>query len=371
MGSRVHVVGGGVIGLASAWELSRNGHEVTVVAPAPGRDGASWVAAGMLAPVTEAQFGESALTALLVDGAGHWPAFAAALEDATGLDIGYDTTGTMTVALDASDRASLDDLLAYQHTLGLEAHRRSTSECRRLVPALSPALRGGIEVPGDHQVDNRALLAGLSEACRRGGVTFVESRVTGLEDGPAVVQTDGRRLGADHVLLAAGTGIPSIDGLAGAGLPSLRPVKGHILRLGPPDASSPVPLLARTVRGLVRGRSVYLVPRRDGSVVVGATVEERGMDAAVRAGAVHELLCDARAIVPAVDELELLEAATGLRPATPDNTPRIGWTGLDGVLAAVGHYRSGILLAPLTAAAVVDLVGRRPVAPRIEALAPA
>ena len=110
----------------------------------------------------------------------------------------------------------------------------------------------------------------------------------------------------------------------------------------------------------MHGRSVYLVPRRDGSVVVGATVEERGSDTAVRAGAVHELLCDARAIVPAIDELELLEAATGLRPATPDNTPRIGWTALDGVLAAVGHYRNGILLAPLTAAAVVDLVGRRP-----------
>jgi glycine oxidase len=125
------------------------------------------------------------------------------------------------------------------------------------------------------------------------------------------------------------------------------------------------------VRGLVHGRSVYLVPRRDGSLVVGATVEERGTDTAVRAGAVHELLCDARAIVPGVDELELLEAATGLRPATPDNTPRIGWTALDGVIAAVGHYRNGILLAPLTAAAVVELVARRPVAPLIEALAPA
>jgi glycine oxidase len=371
MGSRVHVVGGGVIGLACAWELSRNGHAVTVVAPAPGRDGASWVAAGMLAPVTEVQFGESALTALLVDGAGRWPAFAAALEDAAGLPIGYDTTGTVTVALDASDRASLDDLLAYQHTLGLEAHRRSGSECRGLVPALSPALRGGIEVPGDHQVDNRALLAALGAACRRSGVAFVESRVGALEDGPVLVLADGRRLVADHVLLAAGTGTASIDGLSGAGLPSLRPVKGHILRLGPPDATSPVPLLARTVRGLVHGRTVYLVPRRDGSVVVGATVEERGTDTAVRAGAVHELLCDARAIVPAVDELELLEAATGMRPATPDNAPRIGWTGLAGVLAAVGHYRNGILLAPLTAAAVVDLVGRRPVAPRIQALAPA
>src|ERR1700679_485450 len=234
MATQVHVVGGGVIGLACAWKLSRNGHAVTLVAPAPGRDGASWVAAGMLAPVTEAQFGESALTALLVEGAGRCPAFAAALEKATGHDIGYDTTGTVTVALDASDRASLDDLLAYQHTLGLEAHRRSPSECRSLVPALSPALRGGIEVPGDHQVDNRALLGALAAACRGSGVTFVEGSVTALEDGPALV-------------LAAGTGLPAIDGVAAAGLPPLRPVKGHILRLGPPDPASPVPLLARTV----------------------------------------------------------------------------------------------------------------------------
>src|SRR6202042_2866865 len=137
MGSRIHVVGGGVIGLACAWELSRNGHAVTVLAPAPGRDGASWVAAGMLAPVTEAQFGESTLTALLVEGAARWPAFAATLEGATGPHNGYDPTGTVTVAVDASDRASVDDLLAYQHTLGLEAHRRSASDCRALVPAPS------------------------------------------------------------------------------------------------------------------------------------------------------------------------------------------------------------------------------------------
>ncbi len=362
MRSRVHVVGGGVIGLACAWELSRNGHEVTLVAPAPGRDGASWVAAGMLAPVTEVQFGESALTALLVEGARRWPDFAAGLEAATGHLVGYDTTGTVTVALDASDRASLDDLLAYQHALGLEAYRRSASECRRLVPALSPALRGGSEVPGDHQVDNRALLGALAEACRRGGVAFIGATVVALVAGPGLVLADGRRLGSDHVVLAAGTGVTAI---AGAALPSLRPVKGHILRLGPPDAT--VPLLSRTVRGLVHGRSVYLVPRRDGSIVVGATVEERGADTAVRAGAVHELLCDARAIVPGVDELELLEASTGLRPATPDNTPRIGWTGLDGVLAAVGHYRNGILLAPLTAERVVELIERR----RGEVLVPA
>ncbi len=294
--ARVQVVGGGVIGLACAWQLSRHGHEVALVAPAPGREGASWVAAGMIAPVTEAQFGESALTALLLEGARRWPAFADALETEAGRSVGYDTTGTVTVALDASDRASLDDLLAYQHSLGLDAERRSTSECRALVPALSPALRGGIEVPGDHHVDNRALLDALVHACHAAGVTLVEGTVAAVEPGPELVLADGRRLAPDHVVLAAGTGLPAIAGLGDAGLPLVRPVKGHILRLGPRDGlrGAGSPLLTRTVRGLVRGHSVYLVPRRDGSLVVGATVEERGVDTTVQAGAVHELLCDAR-----------------------------------------------------------------------------
>lgn len=370
MATQVHVVGGGVIGLTTAWELSRNGHEVTVVAPSPGRDGASWVAAGMLAPVTEAQFGESALTTLLLAGAGRWPEFAAALEAASGVSIGYDTTGTLTVALDASDRASLDDLLAYQHSLGLDATRRSASECRDLVPALSPSLRGGIEVPGDHQVDNRALLAALVEANRGAGVAFDGGTVTAVGAGPELVLADGRRLHPDQAVLAAGVGLADIAGLDAAPKPEVRPVKGHILRLGPaPDRAAP--LLRRTVRGLVRGHSVYLVPRRDGSLVVGATVEERGVDTTVQAGAVHELLCDARAIVPGVDELELREAAAGLRPGTPDNTPRVGWSGVDNVLVATGHYRNGILLAPLTASAVADLLAGRAATPQFEALASA
>jgi glycine oxidase len=368
MPSKVHVVGGGVIGLSSAWELSRNGHDVTIVSPAFGRDGAAWVAAGMLAPVNEAEFGESALTALRLEGAARWPAFAAALEEASGHTIGYDTTGTLTVALNASDRAYVHDLLAYQHSLGLTARRVSATECRALVPGLSPSLRGGIEVPGDHQVDNRALLAALVEASRRSGVTFLEGRVAEVGSGPELVLADGRRLRPHHVVLAAGTGLPGLGGVPG--IPEIRPVKGHILRLGPAPGAPASPFLPRTVRGLVRGHSVYLVPRRDGTVVVGATVEERGIDTTVQAGAVHELLCDARAVVPGLDELELREAAAGLRPATPDNMPRIGWSGLDGVVVAAGHYRNGILLAPLTAAAVVDLLARRAVTPLIEALAP-
>ncbi len=371
MKSQVHVVGGGVIGLACAWWLARDGHDVVLVGPSPGRSGASWVAAGMLAPVTEAQFGESALTSVLVEAARRWPGFARELEDATGADIGHDASGTLAVALDASDRASLDDLLSYQLSLGLEARRLGPSDCRRLLPALNPAVRGGIEVPGDHQVDNRKLLAALVTACTEGGVAFVEGTVAALEVGPVLLLEDGRRIGAQSVLLAAGVGTTAIAGMHEAGLPALRPVKGHILRLGPADPSSAGtrPLLSRTVRGLVRGRTVYLVPRHDGSIVVGATVEERGHDAAVRAGAVHDLLCDARSLVPGVDELELLEAATGFRPATPDNTPRIGWTRLDGVAAAVGHYRNGVLLAPLTAAAATDLMARRSPPPLVQSLA--
>ncbi len=203
-------------------------------------------------------------------------------------------------------------------------------------------------------------------------MAFTEGTVAALEPGPALVLADGRRVGAHRVVLAAGTGLPGIGGLEGARLPPVRAVKGHILRLGPPPGTPTVgPLLQRTVRALVHGRSVYLVPRRDGSLVVGATVEERGFDTAVQAGAVHELLCDARAVVPGIDELELLEAAAGLRPATPDNAPRIGWTGLDDVAVATGHYRNGIVLAPLTARAVVDLVAERPASPLIGALAPA
>jgi glycine oxidase len=373
MPDRVLVVGGGVIGLSCAWQLAATGSgpEVTVVAPTPGRDGASWVAAGMLAPVTEVQFGEAALTELLLEGAKGWKEFAISLEQASGHDIGYDQSGTLTVALDASDRAALDQLLEYQHSLGCTAHRRSASECRRLVPSLVPGVRGGIEVPGDHFVDNRALLGALVAACRAAGVQFVGLSVVavgagpgpgagpgaGPGPGPTVELSDGSRLEADCVLLAAGTGTPLIGGLEGAALPEIRPVKGHIVRLGPTEGP---PLLQRTVRALVHGRSIYLVPRPDKTLVVGATMEERGADTSVRAGAVHELLSDARAIVPGIDELELLEAQAGLRPATPDNTPVIGWTALPAVAVATGHFRNGMLLAPSTAAAVVELLAGTP-----------
>lgn len=347
-------VGGGVIGLSAAWRVASAGRSAAVVDPAPGR-GASWVAAGMLAPVTEADFGEEALVRLLVAGAERWGPFAAELSAVTGTDVGYRPCGTVAVAADASDRAVLDDLLDYRRSLGLDATRLSASECRRLVPALAPGVRGGADVPGDHQVDNRRLLAALLSACEGAGVSMIAEPATGVAPaaggGASVYLAGGRRLDAGAVVVCAGAGSGDV---AGVPLPPLRPVKGHVVRLrGPAER----PLLARTVRGLVHGRPCYLVPRADGSVVVGATSEERGFDRTVQAGAVHALLDDARALVPGLDELELVECSAGLRPGTPDNGPYVGWSEVPGVAIAVGHYRNGILLAPVTADALHDLLG--------------
>jgi glycine oxidase len=369
-------VGGGVIGLASAWQVARLGIPATVVDPSPGH-GASWMAAGMLAPVSEAEFGEDALTRLLVAGAAEWPAFADELGAAAGRDVGYRRCGTLVVAVDPSDRAVVDQLIAFRHRLGLDCERMAASRCRSLVPALSPDVRGGAHVPGDHQVDNRSLVRALLDACRGAGVTMIGATVAAVEiDGGGgggsvgagsvggVLLDDGRRLQADAVVIAAGSGSARIGGVPPGVLPPVRPVKGVILRLG---GSTAHPLIPCTVRGLVHGRAVYLVPRDDGSMVVGATSEESGLDVAARAGDVHSLLDDARTLVPDLDHLELLETGAGLRPGSPDNAPFIGWTAVAGLAVAAGHFRNGILLTPLTARTVAALVSGGPVP---EAMAP-
>ncbi len=354
-------VGGGVIGLSAAWRAARRGLSVAVVDPRPGH-GATWAAAGMLAPVTEVHFGQEALGRLLLAAAGRWETFAAELEEAAGSPVGYRRCGTLVVAADASDRAWVDRLAGHQRALGLEVAPRSASQCRALVPALSPAVRGGSEVPGDHQVDNRALAAALVTACRAAGVELVADSVAGVRcnggRATGVELAGGSRLAAGTVVLSAGCDSARLRGLPPGAAPPVRPVKGHILRLrGDPGA----PLLGRTVRGLVHGRATYLVPRTDGSVVVGATVEERGYDRRVQAGAVHALLDDARTLVPGIDELELAECAAGLRPGSPDDAPVVGRVAaVDGLVVATGHHRNGILLAPLTADAVADLLAGGP-----------
>jgi glycine oxidase len=334
----VIVVGAGVIGLGIAWRCRRRGLTVTVVDPDPPA-GAWRTAAGMLAPVTELHYGEQALLALGLDSAARYPAFVAELEAQTGHDVGYRASGTLAVAWDAADLAALRDLHAFQRSLGLSSELISGRELRQLEPAVAPGLPGALLAGGDHSIDGRRLHAALLE-----GTTVFRRRAVAV-DRRSVTLDDGTRLSAATVVVAAGAWSRQLRPDA-----PVRPVKGQTLRLrAEPD------LLRRTVRGSVKGVAVYLVPRADATIVVGATSEEAGFDQRPRAGAVYELLRDAQSIVPALSEAELVESNTGLRPGSPDNAPIIGTTE-DGVVLATGHYRNGILLTPVTADGVTELI---------------
>jgi glycine oxidase len=320
----VVVVGAGVIGLACAWRCAQRGLRVLVLEREvePG-EGASGVAAGMLAPVTEAEFGEEALLALNLAGASLWPAFAAELSERSGLDTGYRASGALVAAADRDDAEELRRLFAFQQALGLDVRWLGGRECRRIEARLSPRVPGGILSAQDHQVEPRAVVRALRVAFEAAGG---ELRF-GVEAEPSEIE-------ADHVVVAAG---------CWSGSP-VRPVKGQILRL------RGGPLSER----LVRTPRCYVVSRPDGEVVVGATVEERGFDTSVTADGVFGLLEAAREVLPDVGELEFVEAAARLRPGTPDNGPLIGPR--EGVIWATGHHRNGVLLAPITAAAVASMV---------------
>jgi glycine oxidase len=345
----VLVIGGGVIGLVTAWRAAQRGLRVGVVDPDPG-GGAARVAAGMLAAVTETQYGEQALLDLNLASANRYPAFAAELTEATGLDLGYRRCGTLSVALDADDRAELRETHAFQRGLGLKAEWLSGRECRRLEPMLAPGVRGGLRVDDDHQVDPRRLAAALLRVARDAGVGFhrgTADRITvESERATGAVLRDGTRLAAGQVVLAAGCDSGRIGGLPPRVVPPVRPVKGQVLRLRVPPAYAP--FLSRTIRAVVRGSHVYLVPRENGELVIGATSEERGWDTTVTAGGVYELLRDAHELVPGITELPLTETLAGLRPGSPDNAPLLGPTALPGLSLATGHHRNGILLAPVT-----------------------
>ncbi|MEV7003053.1 glycine oxidase ThiO [Streptomyces sp. NPDC093982] len=347
--SDVLVIGGGIIGLVTAWRAAQRGFTTAVVDPEPG-GGAAQVAAGMLAAVTELHYGEQTLLGLNLASARRYPDFAAELTDLTGHDLGYRRCGTLAVALDADDRAHLRDLHALQRQSGLDSEWLSGRECRRLEPMLAPGVRGGLRVDGDHQIDPRRLSGALVAACERAGVVFHRAwaeRFDVVRDRAAGVTTaDGTELRAGQVVLAAGSLSGRLPGVPDDVLPPVRPVKGQVLRLTVPQRYAP--FLSRTVRAVVRGSQVYLVPRESGELVVGATSEELGWDTTVTAGGVYELLRDAHELVPGITELPLTETRAGLRPGSPDNAPLLGPTELDGLSLATGHYRNGVLLTPVT-----------------------
>ena len=348
------IVGGGVIGRSCAWRLAQRGMGVAVIDKSAGLGGATRVAAGMLAPVGELAFGEPELLKMTLAAAELYPGFVAELEAASGRSTGYTVCGALHVALDRDEAAELRRVHELQRSLGLDAEWLPPRDCRELEPGLTPSFNGGVHAPGEAAVDPQALAGALSRAGRAAGVeTHRECEVTGgLFEGERIVgvRTDlAGELRAPTVVLATGAWSGETRWLPEDARPPVRPVKGQILELRTRNGIVPCTRIVASER-------VYLVPRPDGRLIVGATVEEQGFDTTATVGGVHELLREAYRLLPEVAEMELVEAAAGLRPATPDNLPLVGPGGIDGLLWATGHYRNGILLAPLAANAVADLV---------------
>ena len=358
------IVGGGAIGLACAWRAASRGLRVRVIERDEPGAGATHVAAGMLAPVGEANWGEAAMVRMSTASARDWPRFAAELERESGFESGYEPRGALHVALDRDEAEELRRRFDLMSSLDLGAEWLRPRECRALEPGLSTSCTAGVHLPGEAAVDPRLLVPALVAAVESAGgevlmpaevvdSIFERKRLAG------VVTAEGREHRADRVVLATGAWSGAASWLPPSARPPVRPVKGQLLVL----RGSPEQVVSTRI---VTTERVYLVPRPDGRLVVGATVEERGFDLQVTAGGVHELLREGYRTLPDVAELELVEALAGLRPGTPDNSPLIGPGALDGLVLATGHHRNGILLTPLTAEAVAAMLAGDPVPPEAQ-----
>ncbi|HVE76897.1 MAG TPA: glycine oxidase ThiO [Actinomycetota bacterium] len=344
----VVIVGGGVIGLSIARRAAQEGLGVLVLEKGEPGDGASGVAAGMLAPVTEASFGEEELLQLTLESARMYPEFTRELSQSTGMNLESGSPGTLFVALDRDQLENLRRLFDFQTSLGLEVEWIDVEQARELEPLLHPSTRGAVLAPGDKEVHSRRLLRSLaSDLNRLGGRLQTDTEVAAVEPG-AVKLSSGERVEAGSVVVAAGSWSSEIGGLPADLAQLLRPVKGQIIRLSPPRNQA-----SALSKHVLRTSEVYLIPRGE-EVVVGATVEELGYDTSITAGGVLELLSAADELVPGIREMEISEISAGLRPATPDNAPIIDSFDGGKLIVATGHYRNGILLAPVTAEAVVE-----------------
>jgi glycine oxidase len=347
------IIGAGVMGLGIAWRLARAGCSVAVYDRAEAGRGASWAAAGMLAAAVETEPGEEALLALTLESQRMWPDFARELEAISGISVGYRDEGTIVVALTRDDAEQLRFTFEFQKSLGLDLEWLSGADARRREPHLRPGISGAVFSPRDHQVDNRRLARALAKSARKAGAVLyehdpvLEVELTGGRITAAV--TERRREPADVIVLAAGAWSREIAGIPAMHLPPVRPIKGQMLALSMDPAN---PLLQHVV-WLPRG---YLVPRRDGRLVVGGTVEERGFDDTITAGGLLALIEGAWRAVPGIEELAVAETWVGFRPGSRDDAPMLGPSGIDGLVVATGHHRNGILLTPLTAEAISAFV---------------
>ncbi|GAA3304505.1 glycine oxidase ThiO [Glutamicibacter nicotianae] len=342
----VNIVGAGIIGLSVAFELESRGHTATLIDPAPGQ-GASYAAAGMLAPAAETVWGHGPLHELLAASNAAYPKFIERIESVTGQRPDYLQNSTLVVAAEPADREALHELAELQASLGLSAEKLLPSQARKLEPALAANIAGAVLCQDDHQVDPRSVVKILLDHLRG---RLIEERAQALVgDGSrtnAVRTASGKILEADQTIVA--TGLGTIDGLDRV---PVRPVYGDILRIQGPAGP---PLITRTIRGIVHREPVYLVPRKDGSLVLGASVRE-DRQPAVNIGAMHLLLDNARKLIPGISDCTLNEATARARPATPDDRPLLGRID-PGLVLSTGYSRHGVLLAPLGATLTAELI---------------
>jgi glycine oxidase len=361
----VVVIGAGVIGMSIAWEASRAGLSVAVIERGTAGGGATLSATGMLAASAEHEAGGGALLPFALESQRLWPAFAADLQRESGVDLDFRESGVVLAALSREELDRLRARYAFLVKSGVECAWVAGQALRALEPGLRPSASGAIHCPHDHQVDPRALVTALRAALAHRGVALVEHATDLAIDREGGVVA-GVRLGEElcrtaRVVLAAGAWIAS-SGLLPQGLSlPVRPVKGQSLALRARDGRQP---LAR----IVWTEHVHLAPKRDGRLIVGATMEEAGFDAAVTAGGVYALLEGARRALPCVEEMEIEAIWTGFRPTSDDDAPIVGDVDGAGLLIAAGHHRNGVLLAPATAQALTARLGDAPMGANARAL---
>lgn len=350
----VAIIGGGLIGASIAFELSAEKLRVVVLdSQQPGQE-ASWAAAGMLSPGPDSPEALP-LVPLMKESLRIYPDFVAAIENTSGQSTEFTREGALQIFLGPQGESERDALFTEYHGLGLPIESLSLDAARHLEPSLGPNARAAAYLPNEATVNPRSLTAAVMAAIQRRGVDIrSRSAVNALlhENNRCVgVIAAGEKITAKFIVVAAGcfsSGVAPDDDLFSQFVPT-RPVRGQMIALRPKGL---------TLRHVLRSEHGYIVPRSDGRVVAGSTLENAGFDKHVTPGGLQQILSAALELAPTLAEAEVLETWSGLRPGTPDNLPILGPTGIDGLLIATGHYRNGILLAPVTAKLLRDWITR-------------
>ncbi|HEY6330394.1 MAG TPA: glycine oxidase ThiO [Blastocatellia bacterium] len=341
------VIGGGIIGCSIAVALAHAGMKVTVLERGRAGEEASWAAAGMLSPQTDAT-GKSPFFDLCMASRSMYPDFAAKMQALSGIDPCYQDDGILCLALTEDEAKKMAGWSAWQKRQGLTVEYISGGGVFELAPAVTRSARAGTFIPGDHQVDNRRLTEAVIAAARQAGVEIIEgTKVEGLDvhKGTATgVRCKGQVFSGGAVIMAAGCWSGDLLQNAGMNIPVV-PARGQMLALRGPE---------RPFGPVIHGTKCYLVPRRDNRVLVGSTIEYVGFHKAITAGSMAWLLSSAIALVPSLERFEVVETWSGLRPDTPDHLPVLGQCEVENLYLATGHFRNGILLAPITARLITE-----------------